>query len=162
MHMRGGRETARYRVDEAAAATLHVDGLQRAGQTVMVQNYLLNVDDEGETKLVFIGDTYSHAIRVSALLRPSTGVVERPWQIDTSPVAITPTSQQLSVAEVTLRCIEGWLGSVPSYARIDLVSDVFGTPLVLEAELIDPTLFLSLVPTAAPRLAQTVLDAAAL
>jgi hypothetical protein len=158
----GGRETARYRVDEAAAARLHVDRLQRAGQTVMVQNYLPSVDDEGETKLVFIGGTYSHAIRASALLRPSTGVVERPWQIDTFPVAVTPTSQQLLVAEETLRCIEERLGSAPSYARIDLVSDPFGSPLVLETELIDPLLFLSLVPTAAPRLAQVVLDAAAL
>jgi len=51
----GGRQTARYRPDEAPAADGHVRHLLACGQTVMVQDYVASVDKEGEAKLVFIG-----------------------------------------------------------------------------------------------------------
>jgi len=47
-----------------------------------------------------------------------------------------------------------------AYARVDVVDGGGGRPVVMEVELIEPTLFLHLVPDAAPRLA-AVLRAAA-
>ena len=47
-----------------------------------------------------------------------------------------------------------------AYARVDVVDGGEGRPVVMEVELIEPTLFLDLAPDAAPRFA-AVLQAAA-
>ena len=44
----------------------------------------------------------------------------------------------------------------PLYARIDLVHDADGRPVVLELELTEPSLFLPQAPRAAARLARAV------
>jgi hypothetical protein len=45
-------------------------------------------------------------------------------------------------------------GSPPLYARIDLVRDAGGQPVVLELELVEPSLFLEHGPGAAERLVE--------
>ena len=48
----GGRNTAPY-IGGDPAAVAHVRGLQRAGQTVMVQPYLSAIDTHGEVNVIF-------------------------------------------------------------------------------------------------------------
>jgi glutathione synthase/RimK-type ligase-like ATP-grasp enzyme len=143
----GGRETARYRPDEHDAARAHVGRLHAAGQTAMVQPFLPGVDGDGELKLVFLGGEFSHAVRVGPLLRAGTGVQERLWERPIRTVVDRPTAAEVAVAAEAL----DQLGGDFVYARVDLVDGYVG-----EVELIDPVLFLTLVPEAADRLAAAV------
>jgi hypothetical protein len=51
--------------------------------------------------------------------------------------------------------------AAPLYARIDLVDDVAGRPVVLELELTEPSLFLPQAPDVAARLVNAVRAAVA-
>jgi glutathione synthase/RimK-type ligase-like ATP-grasp enzyme len=59
----GGRSTARYTPGDPAALG-HVRELQEAGQTVMVQEYLARIDEEGEANLVFFDGIFSMSATV--------------------------------------------------------------------------------------------------
>jgi len=47
-------------------------------------------------------------------------------------------------------------GGTPLYARVDLIDDVDGTPIVLELELIEPSLFFAFHPPAADALVRAI------
>jgi hypothetical protein len=58
----GGYRTARYEPPEHPAARAHVAELIASERTAMVQPYEPRVDAEGETGLIYIGGTFSHAV----------------------------------------------------------------------------------------------------
>ena len=152
----GGRQTARYQPDEVAAAVAHVRRLVGSGQTVMVQPYIASVDTDGEAKLVFVDGELSHAVCVGPLLDAGEGVLERPWE---KPVAMEPTEPapaQVSAARDVLAAVHADVPGPLLYARVDLVTSPTGQPLLSEVELVDPSLFLRLVPTAGRRLADAI------
>lgn len=152
----GGRSTARYRPDEAAAARVHVGRLLKVGQTVMVQPYMASVDVEGEMKLVFVEGVFSHAVRVGPLLESGAGVVERPWEKHVSMEAATPTEGQLAAAHRVLAAVDAEVRTQLLYARVDLVTGPAGEPLLSEVEVVDPSLLLRFVPAAAGRFADAI------
>lgn len=152
----GGRETARYRPDEAAAAGVHVARLLDNGQTVMVQPYMAGVDGQRETKLVYVGSAFSHAVRISPLLAPGTGVQPRPWERPFTVEQATPCAAQEAVARDVLAAVYAEVGAAPLYARVDLIPSASGEPLLGEIELVDPSLFLRVVPEGADRLAGAI------
>jgi hypothetical protein len=144
----GSRDTARW--DAAAAVLEHVAELTGAGRTAMVQPYLRSVDDLGETAMLFIGGSFSHAIRKGPLLAPGEGVrQDRDSRGDLR--AAVPTTAQRDVAQAVFDAVPGLVGATraPLYARIDLVHDAEGRPVVLELELTEPSLFLPQAPAAA-------------
>jgi hypothetical protein len=65
----------------------------------------------------------------------------------------TPTAAERAVAARTLAAIPG---GAPLYARVDLVPDAAGAPVVLELELVEPSLFLVHDPAAAGRVATAI------
>jgi hypothetical protein len=151
----GSRDTARW--DTPPAVLAHVAELTGAGRTAMVQPYLTSVDDLGETAMLFIGGGFSHAVRKGPLLAPGEGVrQDRNSRGDLRPVA--PTPAQREVAQAVFDAVPGLVGvdGAPLYARIDLVQDADGRPVVLELELTEPSLFLPQAPAAATTLAQAV------
>jgi hypothetical protein len=152
----GARDTACYR-DGDPAAVEHVQRLQANGQTVMVQEYISGIEDEGETDLVFLGGIFSHAVRKRMPLVIGEGVVDRPWERMSWAGLVTPTPAQLRVAERTLTFAKDRLSCALPYARVDLVTGPQDDPLVLEVELIDPYLSLDTEPLAAERLAGALL-----
>ena len=150
----GGRETARYRPDQAEDAGAHVRRLLSFGKSAMVQPYLPAVDTAGETKLVFVDGRFSHAVRAGAQLRPDVGVHQRPWEHPVPLEATETTRAQLDAARLVLAAVDAELGTPLLYARVDLVTGPAGDPLLAEVEMIDPSLFLRLAPAAAGRLAE--------
>jgi len=148
----GGIDSARYRVEQADDARAHVRRLQREGRTVMMQEYLSSVDDQGETGCVFFAGAYSHAITKGALLRRDAGIVEKLWEHEVI-TAVEPRPAHLAVAEQMMNTIERRFGAPPTYARIDVVEGNEGESLVLELELVDPSLFLGYDAGAAERFA---------
>jgi len=151
----GSRDTARW--SDPADALRHAAELTSAGRTAMLQPYLASVDDLGETAMLFIGGRFSHAVRKGPLLARGEGVrQDRDSRGDLGPVVAT-TAQQ-DVAQAVYDAVPGLVGvdAAPLYARIDLISDETGRPVVLELELTEPSLFLPQAPDAAAALARAV------
>jgi hypothetical protein len=141
----GSLDTNRYRAGEHDALALaHVTALLAAGRTVMVQPYLEAVDTAGETALLYLGDELSHAIRKAPLLTAAMPAVQGPYKEETITVR-EPSPQERAVAEEVLDAL-GETGprsrSELLYARVDLVPGPDGSPVVLELELAEPSLFL--------------------
>jgi glutathione synthase/RimK-type ligase-like ATP-grasp enzyme len=133
----GGRQTARYSAGDVDSAGSHVRALVAAGQTVLIQPYLSEIDAAGEHDLIFIGGQFSHAVIKKPLLQAGEGVVERLWERLTFAGLATPSDGQMEVAATALGVLEARFGGPPVYARVDLIGEI-----VLEVELVDPYLSL--------------------
>ncbi|HEX2073664.1 MAG TPA: hypothetical protein VHF92_07755, partial [Geodermatophilus sp.] len=157
----GSRDTARW--IEPAQALAHAAELAAAGRTAMLQPYLSSVDEAGETAMLFLGGRFSHAVRKGPLLARGEGVrQDRDSRGDLRPVE--PTPAQREVAQAVVDAVADLVPASPPllYARIDLVQDSSGRPVVLELELTEPSLFLPQAPAGAlARLVRAVADAAA-
>jgi hypothetical protein len=122
----------------------------------MVQPYMEQVDVDGERGLIFMAGQFSHAFRKGPLLQPGGGAEGDLWQFENITL-IEPTAVQLETAREVLGIAEEILGPT-TYARVDLVPLADGTPAVLELELVDPSLYLEIEPTAPDRFARVVAD----
>jgi len=139
-------DTARYAA--GADSTDHVRRLLDAGRPVMVQPYLASVDADGETAVVSVGGEYSHTARKAPVLVPDL--------VDPEDVEITardPSVAERAVADTALAAV-AWDDLL--YARVDLVPGPDGSPVVIELELAEPSLFLGTAPVAAERLAAAI------
>lgn len=143
----GARDTVRFAPGEDSTA--HASGLLAAGRTVMVQPYQAAVDAAGETAVLSFGGVFSHAARKGPVLVPE---LENAWE-----VAITAreaSAAERAVAEQALACVPG--GPL-LYSRVDLVPGPDGTPVVMELEVTEPSLFLHCSSGAPDRLAAAIL-----
>ncbi len=157
----GSRNTARYRASDSAAVVAHVEALQRSGQVAMVQPYLVAVDTAGETAVVLIDGVVSHGLRKGPLLRLGAGLVEGLFAVEEM-APRTPTPQHLALVDTVRtflhRRFAPVFGDRPLlYARVDLVDDDDGRPVVLEIELNEPSLFHDHAPGSAERFADAIL-----
>jgi glutathione synthase/RimK-type ligase-like ATP-grasp enzyme len=152
----GGFSTARYEVHQHEAARAHLAALTSSGRTAMVQPYQSAVDREGETGLIFLGGTFSHAVHKEPMIRRGAG----PRQDLVEHQAVTaavPTAAQLELGRRALGAAEAF-GDPPVYARVDVVHADDGAPLVLELELLDPVLFFRTHPEGATAFARVLAD----
>lgn len=150
----GGWWTARYAHSAREAAERHVAMLHAAGQTVMLQPYQRAIDTTGETAVVFFGGEVSHAVHKAALLEADVGLTDALWQRE----VITPaaaTEAHLEVAKLAMEAVVGCVGETV-YARVDVIDGNDGTPVVLEVELVEPSLFLPTADRANARFAHVV------
>lgn len=125
--------------------------LADANSTLMIQPYLKSVVDYGERALIFIGGKYSHAVQKAPFqsLQAAGLAGEKPIEAAPDEVAVAKDIVQL----------------VPTphlYARVDLVRDSNHKPVLLELELVEPSLFLAMHPPAAAALADALLNTEAL
>jgi glutathione synthase/RimK-type ligase-like ATP-grasp enzyme len=148
----GSRDAARYRRSEAAQAGRHAARLLEAGRAVMLQPYLATVDEQGETAVLYLGGALSHSIRKGPLLRTGAERVEGLF----APEEIAPRTAdeaELGVAAAAYRAIPF---DAPPYARVDLLRAEQGSPVVLELELTEPSLFLDQAAGSAARFAHWI------
>lgn len=150
----GGRASARYEPEDAGAAVAHVQALHAEGRAAMVQPHVDGVETAGEIALVYLGGRYSHAVRKRVSLRQ--GDPDAPeLYLEEAVEGAEPSAADLQVAEAALSAAP--FGSQELlYARVDLVHDP--TPLVLELELAEPSLYLLQADGAAERLAELIAD----
>jgi O-ureido-D-serine cyclo-ligase len=150
----GSLDTQRYPAARREAARAHVARLHAEGRVAMAQPYLAAVEERGETALVHVDGVYSHAIRKGPMLVPGREVVEGLFvEEDIRPA--TPSAPERAVARAALSAVPGG-GDGLLYARVDLVPGPGGAPLVLELELLEPSLFLTHSSGAADRLAGAI------
>ena len=132
-------------VDAGEDSQTHLDRLL-ADYDVMLQPYKASVETYGERALVYIAGIYSHAVYKTAFqpLLPAGEAGER---------AVEATGAEIQVASSAVEAAP----APPLYARVDLVADDDGLPLVLEMELVEPSLFLGMHPRAASRFADALM-----
>lgn len=152
----GSKDTARWSTREEVWA--HSAELVAAGRTSMTQPYIASVDDEGETAMLFFDGELSHAIRKGPLLQRGEGV-QQDRDSRESITPRTPTQAQRDVSAHALAAAVEVMGldRPPLYARVDLVTAADGSPLLIELELAEPSLFLPHADGAADRLVDAVL-----
>ena len=151
----GSRGTLRLGADEADASRAHAMSLLDAGRSVLVQPYLADVDTAGETAMVLLGGTFSHALRKGPLLQRGAGLVEGLFaQEEMSPR--DPSEAERQVADRAMAAVADVVPGRTTYARVDLLPTPDG-PVVLEVELAEPSLFLDHVPGSAARAADAIL-----
>jgi glutathione synthase/RimK-type ligase-like ATP-grasp enzyme len=151
------RETARYEGGDGAKDRSHVRRLQARGRTVMVQPYLSAIEAKGEVAVLFLGGSYSHSIRRSALLKHRGLREEGPAQ-SLHVRAHEAMPEELALSEQVMRHIPGGSSGL-LYGRVDLVPGPEGKPLILEVELSEPSLFLDFSKGGDERLADCIVSA---
>lgn len=150
----GSRDALRLSRADTGRAVAHLERLLGAGRSVLLQPYLRQVDEHGETALVHLGGRFSHAIRKAALLEPDGQLVAglfAPEKI----TARTPGHDELDVAARACAVVPR---QHPLYVRVDLVRDGAGRPVVLELEMAEPSLFFAFAPGSAAAFAQAILE----
>jgi hypothetical protein len=152
----GSKDTARWGTREEVWE--HSASLVAAGRASMTQPYIASVDDEGETAMLHFSGAFSHAIRKGPLLERGEGV-RQDRDSRESITARSPSDAQLelSTRAVAAACACMGLDQPPLYARVDLVTAADGSPLLIELELAEPSLFLPTSEGAAERLVDAIL-----
>jgi glutathione synthase/RimK-type ligase-like ATP-grasp enzyme len=145
----GSRHSASYGNGEDAGS--HVARLHGMGRSVMVQPYLDAIDQSGETALIYLGGSYSHAVRKAALLQPGQAPADVLY-LEEDMRSTQPTSAERAVAD---RALAALASDNLLLARVDLVPTSDG-PVVLEVELTEPSLYLGYAPGAAERFADAI------
>jgi hypothetical protein len=149
----GARQTWTVRREDAAERQRSLTRLL-ARKDVLVQPFLEPVTQEGEWSLLFFDGRFSHA----ALKKTSGGDFRVQEHFGGKVISQDPPNTLVKRAAEVLTTAAGILASDPSeflYARVDGVRD--GDRLVLvELEVLEPSLFLSLDPKAPARFAAAI------
>jgi glutathione synthase/RimK-type ligase-like ATP-grasp enzyme len=137
----GSRGARRFGADELGATQGYLDALS-SREDALVQPYVPEVEQRGERSLVWIDGEVTHALRKAP-------------RFDGQDEAIT-VAPDISAAEreLALRTVAA-VGKPLFYARIDLVT-VGSGPMLMELELIEPSLYFDASPAALARFADGV------
>jgi glutathione synthase/RimK-type ligase-like ATP-grasp enzyme len=138
----GGRSSARFEVDELAAARELVARIHAEGRTAMVQPFLGDLEEKA---LVYLDGEYSHAVRRRVPL-PAAGDRDVLY-LDEDLASGEATALEREIAEAALACAPTPL----LYGRVDLMGEQ-----VLELEVAEPSLYLAYGEGAANRFAKGI------
>lgn len=105
---------------------------------VLVQPYVSSVDGYGERALVWIDGEFTHAVRKTPRFAADAEQVSE---------ALPITAAERAIGTAALEPVQGRL----LYARVDVALGPTGEPLVMELELVEPSLFLLQSPPALER-----------
>jgi hypothetical protein len=125
----------------------HLRGLLVDGDA-LVQQYLPSVEEYGERALVWIDGELTHAVRKSPRF---AGEHE---SVSTTAVDIAPS--EAALAERALTAVRTAVGISPMYARVDVAPGVDGSPVIMEVELVEPSLYFPQSPAALERLVSAI------
>ena len=114
----------------------------------MVQPFMARVLSEGEFSLFYFNGEFSHAI----LKKPAAGEFRSQEERGADILPVKPEQQLLHRGEQAIAA----LSTRPLYARIDFVRNEHGDFLVMEMELIEPSMYLRTDRGAAARFAQAI------
>jgi glutathione synthase/RimK-type ligase-like ATP-grasp enzyme len=123
--------------EDGRLGTAHLAELTKAG-AALVQPYVASVDDYGERSLVWIDGDFTHAIRKTPRFAGDSERIDGPFPIAEDERAVAGAALAPYVDRIL-------------YGRVDLVRDAFGRPMVMELELVEPSLFFPKHPPALDR-----------
>jgi len=138
-----------------ARATGHASRLLADGQTLMVQPFAHAIEDAGETGVILVDGKLSHAIRKNVMLGPQTlGEVDELYLKETIE-ARTPSAAEVDLAYAAVAAVPDFDEPL-LYARVDMVPDADGRPMIMELELTEPSLFMVTAPATAQGFATAI------
>ena len=114
-------------------------------RALVVQPFIANIQSEGEYSLFYFGNEFSHAIR--KLPKSEDFRVQEEYGADIR--GTDPEPAMIETADRVLRLVD----PTPVYARVDFVRGPDGRFLLMELELIEPSLYLRMHPAAPMRFA---------
>jgi len=135
--------TLRVGAAEREAGEAHLQRLL-AERDALVQLYLPSVEGHGERALVWIDGELTHAVRKNPRWEGEDEAV--------SASAVPISYPEADLARRALSAVEGPL----LYARVDVAPGPRGHPVVMELELVEPSLFLLQSPAALDRFVRAI------
>lgn len=114
----------------------------------MIQPFMPNILGEGEFSLFFFGGAYSHAI----LKKPAESEFRSQEEHGAAILSVVPPENLLKRARQAIDTIL----PAPLYARIDFIRDAQDDFLVMELEMIEPSMYLRMHPLAPARFAAAI------
>lgn len=146
-----------------ADAVSHVEKLL-ADFDVMVQPFIASVKDRGERALVFVNGRYCHAAQKAAFQTLAAAGHAGEKMVDASVDEVELAERVLSaVGEIVRKrnhngkiSDDDILLPPPLYARVDIVRSNDGQPLIIELELVEPSLFMTFYPQTAEFFASAI------
>lgn len=145
----GARDTGTFSDESRDDALELLARLGHQEEVAMVQPYIDEIDDVGETAVLFFGGRFAYALRKRAFLpevgvtqtKPGTKVAAAMYEKDL--VTLTEASEaEIDLGLKTIAWLSNRFGRMPLYARVDMVSTRSGGPVLMEVELTEPSLYL--------------------
>jgi glutathione synthase/RimK-type ligase-like ATP-grasp enzyme len=139
-------------VKPVISASAHCTEHRSSGSVLgpaMVQRYIAAIETEGEWSLIYFRDAFSHAV----LKKPREGDFRVQNNFGGTVRVAEPPRGALAFAEALL----SGLAWPATFARVDIVAEGPSMQL-MELEVIEPELFLDLVPESSRRLALAIRD----
>ena len=112
----------------------------------VIQPFIASIVDEGEYSMFYFSNEFSHAIRKT----PKQGDFRVQEEYGAEINAIRPDTELLETADRVMALVE----PIPVYARIDFVRSRDGRFLVMELELVEPSMYLRMDECAPRRFAE--------
>jgi len=135
----GAEDVAIFRRGDDESAHAHVGRLHQRGIAAMVQPLLPSVARDGEWPMVFFGGRFSHCANKRVQLPDPDGPA--PFFAPERNTPWVATAEQIEAAQRCIDAVGRRFGTL-TYARVDLVRGEDDAYLVLEVELVEPSLFL--------------------
>ncbi|HXV86111.1 MAG TPA: hypothetical protein VD793_05405 [Gemmatimonadales bacterium] len=142
-----GRYAMRAHAGNLTAALAHLERLL-PHEDMLLQPLVASVPRTGELSLTFIDGVFTHAVRKQAVAGDFRVHEDHGGSVGPEP----PGDAHLEVARRALAAT----GEPTLYARVDLVLDHAGLPMVMEYEVVEPELFLRFSETAVARMVQGI------
>lgn len=152
----GSRYTGMFLAEDPQAIALCREILAQ-DKVVMIQPAIPEVAERGERGLLYFNGEFSHAITKGPILKLGGGYLGGQYIENIS--SVQPSQEELELGASALAAIrlvaleQGWGEDAETllYARIDVVTPEGQPPMLLEAELFEPSLFLRTSPGAVDR-----------
>jgi len=136
--------TRRFSRSEYDEATVFLAGVA-SERDAMVQQYLPSVEHDGERSLVWIDGEITHAVRKAPRFADDEECVEE------RSVDIAPDERALAERVIQIAIALQPAMAQALYARVDIMRDLSGAPVLSELELIEPSLYFPQSPAALER-----------
>ncbi|MFM8867456.1 MAG: RimK family alpha-L-glutamate ligase [Ilumatobacteraceae bacterium] len=150
----GSNDTARF-VDDPEAARSFAKMILDTDRAVMMQPYESAIDEMGETGLLYFSGKFSHAFCKGAIFRDGDAT-HNGLYVEEEISPRQPSTHEIDLGDRALQMVNDRFGTIPVYARVDMVSSPDGSASIMEVELIEPSLFLHVDERAAANAAQAL------
>jgi glutathione synthase/RimK-type ligase-like ATP-grasp enzyme len=122
------------------------------GQPMIIQPLLEEIATTGEFSLMLFGHEYSHCV----VKRPASGDFRVQEHLGGTTVHCPPPPGGVQLARAALAAAP----AKAAYARVDMIPDASGELMIMELELIEPSLWLEYAPDDGEAYARSIFDAA--
>jgi glutathione synthase/RimK-type ligase-like ATP-grasp enzyme len=140
-----------YLVDSSAFPATDELRLMMRGEAFLVQQFIPEIQTQGEISFTYIDGYYSHAVRK----KPAEGDFRVQQEHGGSAEAIKPSASLLEQVDAIAKAVPQVKRSL--YCRIDIVERA-GEPILMELELVEPEIYLTLAEGSEKRLAEAIVQ----